>query len=424
MFSSFRNRLCATDELSNPLVRPAILKPAYYELVLALPLQSTIATSPLPPVQPIVTAFFSALSASAGKLQNQAQLLNVAYRAFSLLISLSSVEGGSGGLATSKAEAWLDTWQAMLVWLSGRPSDSTDDSVEVIVSLAKMIVDEVMDGLAVSQNRKKVGILVYMPFEQSPTESRRYLSLQISQTVLSQDMSPLLSVWNNYEALRDTLRPLLSALFFPVPILQLSSSFTAVINAIVSRMSSSTSDLPASTSKAGMVFLPDLLSAYITALQAGRFAVFPPPASSRAEVPADVYVSAKVRAAVLAATTSALSAINDLSMTLADTSTRSTRWRATGGIWQVIQGWGGYFEGEAGWPALIAATLSEELAAIATMDADVDTQKALIATLTTCLELDYSACAEVKSGDALSALLAWMLRVRGNLELQGFESLC
>jgi hypothetical protein len=355
-------------------------------------------------VQPIITAFYATLCSSSAAIDSR--LLTLAHRTFSKLLHLSSSVLGGSGASASKAEAWLDTFRIMLVWLSG--VEILADK-EVLQEMLEMVVHEVMDGLSLSQNRKKVSRIGLMyPLTEVLTTTGG--ELQISQTIVSQDMAALLTVWNRHVGLRSQIQTLLGPLFFPIPILQTINSFASTTNAIISQASSK--DRSAAVVN-GLSILPTLLASYISALQSVRYTVFPPPATARADVPADVYISNRVRAAVLTATSSALITIKQLSSEM-QSSDQLQSWEAIAAVWTAVHEWGGYFEGEAGWPALLASTIGQAVKQLEKTETatNITTKRMILAMVATGLKLDYIACNNVQDGQGLMKLLAGMLLVR------------
>jgi hypothetical protein len=355
-------------------------------------------------VQPIVTAFYATLCSSSAAIDSR--LLTLAHRTFSKLLHLSSSVLGGSGASASKAEAWLDTFRIMLVWLSG--VEILADK-EVLQEMLEMVVHEVMDGLSLSQNRKKVSRIGLM-YPQTEVLTTTRGELQISQTIVSQDMAALLTVWNRHVGLRSQIQTLLGPLFFPIPILQTINSFASTTNAIISQASSKDRS---ATVVNGLSILPTLLASYISALQSVRYTVFPPPATARADVPADVYISNRVRAAVLTATSSALITIKQLSSEI-QSSDQLQSWEAIAAVWTAVNEWGGYFEGEAGWPALLASTIGQAVEQLEKTETatNITTKRMILAMVATGLKLDYIACNNVQDGQGLMKLLAGTLLVR------------
>ncbi len=228
--------------------------------------------------------------------------------------------------------------------------------------------------------------------------------------IVSQDMSALLAVWSRHTELRAQLQPLLGPLFFPVPLLQTINSFASTTNVIIAN--AITNDRSSAVIN-GLSILPILLASYISSLQSARYSVFPPPATSREDVPADVYISNRVRAAVLTATSSALIIIKQLGSGDMSSSDGVDPWQAISAVWVVVREWGGYFEGEAGWPALLASTISQAVEQLGKREtlANVTMKRTILATVATGLRLDYAACENVQDGKGLMKLLAATLLV-------------
>lgn len=89
-------------------------------------------------------------------------------------------------------------------------------------------------------------------------------------------------------------------------------------------------------------------------------------------------------------------------------------WKAISAVWTAVHEWGGYFEGEAGWPALLASTISQAVEQLVKLETvtNITMKRTILAMVATGLKLDYAACENVQDGKGLMKLLAGTLLVR------------
>jgi hypothetical protein len=200
---------------------------------------------------------------------------------------------------------------------------------------------------------------------------------------------------------RKPLETLIGPLFWPLAVLQpqtqssqASSSDslrdpaeTVLTELVFTTAGGQSSSNSASETLAILSFLPALSKEYVSALQANRYAIFPPPSASSASsksrsgssVPPDVYVGDKVRQAVqkyVRIVTQSLEKIElgldtaaanqrDAKSNGSSTKNASTQndirleiWATRHALWNVVKSWGGYFEGDEGWRLLVTDTVA------------------------------------------------------------------
>lgn len=163
-------------------------------------------------------------------------------------------------------------------------------------------------------------------------------------------MPDFLESWPTSTPLHEPLRFVLRDLLFPVDILQTSTPIDLILQ------------LPFPDSRLLLDFLPEILSAFITSLQRQRYSVFPMTSAAlsltrQKNIPPEIYVSGRVRDAVLQALISILQAIQELD-------SEDHAWSAKLSVWKVIQQWGGYFEGDAKWSSLFLQTVQDASAVL------------------------------------------------------------
>lgn len=100
----------------------------------------------------------------------------------------------------------------------------------------------------------------------------------------------------------------------------------------------------------------------------------------------DVHISGRVRQAVLQCTRFVLESISKVS---SPTSDRGTRCDAVARVWQAVQAWGGYLEGDAAWSSLLQETISNTGKDLDGADAAL--AGAIYQVLETAVILDYGA---------------------------------
>jgi hypothetical protein len=100
----------------------------------------------------------------------------------------------------------------------------------------------------------------------------------------------------------------------------------------------------------------------------------------------DVHISGRVRQAVLQCTQFVLESINKVS---SPTSDLAARYEAIARVWQAVQQWGGYLEGDEAWSSLLQQTVSETAQALDRADAAI--AGAVYSVLETAASLDYGA---------------------------------
>ncbi len=229
--------------------------------------------------------------------------------------------------------------------------------------------------------------------------------------MLAQDLEVIKRTWGLNPSLDALHQSLLSPLLFPVAILQLPGGFQAALSAITAHQTGQTETVASSASKGSLLMIAPLLQAYITALKTGRYATFPPP--TRSDVPAEIYVSGRVRNAVLAAVEACLKQIDQLGKFWPASDGKGLAWRAARGTWEAVERSSTYFEGESGWPKAVQSTIRQlEVATTQQPTADAAAEAAIMGTLRACLALDYTCAAQSADGQALRRILGWTLSVR------------
>lgn len=200
--------------------------------------------------------------------------------------------------------------------------------------------------------------------------------------------------------MRKPLETLIGPLFWPLAVLQpqtqssqasssesLRDPAETVLEELVFRSDAEQASQSPSETLATLSFLPVLSKDYVTALQANRYAIFPPPSSSAnsksrngSSVPPDVFVGDKVRQAVqkyvrlvtqylekveLGLETAAASQHNVKRSNASPAKTASAPivipleiWRTRCALWNVVKIWGGYFEGDDAWRLLVTDTVA------------------------------------------------------------------
>lgn len=127
---------------------------------------------------------------------------------------------------------------------------------------------------------------------------------------------------------------------------------------------------------ATLSFVPALSHEYVTAVQANRYSIFPPPSTSGSskskigsKIPPDVYVGDKVREAVrgyLKIISQCLEEIctqlqssgdagkaGEAASTVSQADITLEVWKTRCALWTEVKQWGGYFEGDEAWRQLV-----------------------------------------------------------------------
>lgn len=214
---------------------------------------------------------------------------------------------------------------------------------------------------------------------------------QITLNLIKPLVPTYLKVLHDLPLVKEPLETLIGPLFWPLAVLQpqtqssqASSSESAqepaetVIQELVFPANSQKSPSPQETLST-LSFIPALSKEYVAALQANRYAIFPPPSASAnarsktgSNVPPDVYVGDKVRESVRGYMQIVLQCVANIEQGLfagdegeangnKDSSARKVQleaWRTRHALWTVVKQWGGYFEGDADWRQLVTDSVS------------------------------------------------------------------
>jgi hypothetical protein len=214
---------------------------------------------------------------------------------------------------------------------------------------------------------------------------------QITLNLIKPLVPTYLKVLHALPLVKEPLETLVGPLFWPLAVLQpqtqssqASSSESAqepaetVIRELVFPINGQKSSSPQETLST-LSFIPALSKEYVAALQANRYAIFPPPSASAnarskigSTIPPDVYVGDKVRESVRGYMQIVLQCVADIEQGLSvgpqgdatgtkDSSARNVQleiWRTRFALWTVVKQWGGYFEGDADWRQLVTETVS------------------------------------------------------------------
>ena len=201
---------------------------------------------------------------------------------------------------------------------------------------------------------------------------------QITSSI--QPLAPaLLSAWEANISIRHAIEDPFKALAFSLPILQQEDVSTAYLLPTILYHH----DILPQTK---LCFLPRYLALLITSIHQNRYALFPPTASSRSSVPLDVHVSGRVRQTVLQCTRFVLDSINKIASPASD---QAARCNAIALVWQAVQTWGGYLEGDTAWSSLLQESVSETAKDLE--GADAAFAGAIYEVMETAASLDYGA---------------------------------
>jgi hypothetical protein len=203
--------------------------------------------------------------------------------------------------------------------------------------------------------------------------------LQITQS-LKPFIPCLLSVWTKHPELQSALEEPIRNLLFSLQVLQQEDSKEVYLLPFFLYQ-------PGVESRTKLAFLPYFLSLLIQSLQKHRYILFPPNAATRSSVPTDVFISGRVRAAVLHSTRIILEAIEKISDPGKDQLERCLSRRA---LWTAVQRWGGYLEGNAEWSSMISQTIVETASLIEPHESPLS--KASFQLLDVLINLDYRSC--------------------------------
>lgn len=223
--------------------------------------------------------------------------------------------------------------------------------------------------------------------------------LQITLNLIKPLVPAYLRVLHALPLIKEPLETLIGPLFWPLAVLQpqtqssQASSFESaqepaetVIRELVFPPNGNKLSSPQETLST-LSFIPALSKEYVAALQANRYAIFPPPSASAGgrsksgtNIPPDVYVGDKVRESVRGYMRIVLQCVEKIEESLSadeqsngngakgssgrnasfvsSNALRLEVWRTRYALWTVVKQWGGYFEGDAGWRQLVTETVT------------------------------------------------------------------
>ncbi|KAJ9095632.1 hypothetical protein QFC21_005504 [Naganishia friedmannii] len=319
------------------------------------------------------------------------ELLSSASQTFNVLfsydMSASREDGASRAVDETlsgvlvRAENWLDTLGGLLALCSyivdaqksaagsAQPAASAlklnAEHSHGLLQLTQLVVLETNASLAISQTRRKITLNLIKPLV--PT---------------------FLKVVYSLPSIRASLQTLVGPLFWPLAILQpqtqssqasstesMQDPSETIIRELVFP-SQGQQQLDSQTLLATLSFVPALSQEYVSAVQANRYSIFPPPSTSGSgrskignKVPPDVYVGDKVREAVRGYVKVISQCLDEVWTSLRSTdeggkgSVAGTTisqaditleiWKTRCALWTVVRQWGGYSEGDEAWRQLV-----------------------------------------------------------------------